>query len=394
MFGKRENVLSWQRFLEQEKVPFRYKGEDLGDFSLINILVGFCQDKIKRIRKSKGKIFIELKTVAPTKQELINAFNSVGLPYIHFWYYPILCPSIFLFRIDVDYVDSKGLERLFEITKRFKIKGTYFINISGDEEFDDDIDFKPLKIPTTPKRKEILQKLLNKGNELANHGYRHRVYDDFGNNYRDIRRCRYYLKRLFGIKDKGFVPPGGKWNRAVAKAINKNNFLYCSHIISKTGELPFYTFYDGEKMGTLEMPFYEMSDGKFESVLKWCQNLKSIQKVSQKLKKDYLRYVEKQLKNNKPIAIMAHPHLLGKIAEDVLPPLFKKISQLRIPNYTLKEFAEWWRRREKFELKYCKQDDKIIIYSNQPAFVEIIFKKNKKILWVDNKITVDLKSLK
>jgi len=383
LFGKKGNVSGWLRLLEQEKTPFRYKGEKLKTFSSINILVGFPKRKIKIfIEKNKDKVFIT--DLNPVREKLIEAFGLLDLPYIHFWYYPTHHCSVFLLRIDIDYVDLKGLENLLEITKKYKIRGTYFVNISGDEEFDEEIGFVPLKVPTTPQRKEILQRLLDEGNELANHGYRHKVYDDFENNYKNIRRCRYYLKRLFRIRDQGFASPGGEWNKELASAISKNNFLYCSHIVSQTGEFPFYQSYNGKRMKVLEIPFYEISDGKFESSFKKSQNLRNI---SEKLQKYYLRYIEKRLKDNRPIAIMSHPHLLGRIAKNVLSPVFKKISRLKIPNYTLKEFATWWKRRKSLKLKYYKRNNKIEIYSSNPALIEIIFRENRKILKM-NKTTI------
>jgi len=389
LFGKKKNVLDWLKLLEQEKVPFEYKGERLENFSSVNILVGFPKEKIKKFqKKEKDRVFLlESAFTLPSRGKLIKAYKLLNIPYIHFWYYPTTYPSVFLFRVDIDYVDFEGVKNILEITKRYRIRGTYFVNISGDEEFDEEIDFSPLKVPTTPQRREILQKLLNENNELANHGYRHKVYDDFESNYKNIKKCGYYLKKLFNIKDRGFSSPGGEWNKELLKAISKNKLSYCSHTTSEESKLPFYEYYNGEKMKVLEIPFYEVSDGKFEPFLKNSQNLKHIQKVSEKLKKNYLKYIERQLKNNEPIAIMAHPHLLGKIAKNVLLPVLRKISQLKIPNYTLKEFAEWWKERENFELKYYKRNNKIEIHSNNPALVEIVFRKNRKILKV-NKTTI------
>ena len=143
-------------------------------------------------------------------------------------------------------------------------------------------------------------------------------------------------------------------------------------------------------MNFLEIPFYEISDVKFESVLKSNQIYSNIPKIVGRLKSNYLKYIDKQIKYNKPIAIIVHPHLVGKIAKFVLPPLFKKLSYLKIPNCTLKEFAEWWRQREKFKLKYYKQNGKIIIHSNSPAFIEIIFQKNKRIIKLSNKNSIIL----
>lgn len=385
LFGKKKNILDWVKFLKQEKVPFRYKGKNLDNFSPINILVGFSKKKTKNfLNRDKDRVYIIESIPAPSRKKLIEAFGSLDIPYIHIWYYPTSCFSIFLFRVDVDYIYLKGLKNIFEITKKFKIKGTYFVNISGEEEFDEEIGHLKLKNPTTPERKEIIKNILAEGNEIANHGYWHYVFDNFRENDENIRKCRSYLKDLFHVRDRGFAAPGGIWNLELLKTLNKNKFLYSCNTVSQKGEFPYYPHFSIFKSKLLEIPFYQVSDAKFESVLK---SSSITPEASKRLKKDYLEYIKKQLKNNRPIAIMVHPHLMGKIAKNVLPAIFRKISQLNISNYTLEEFAEWWRKRETLKLKYYQQNNKIIIHSNTPAFIEIIFRKKKTILKLNNKKT-------
>ncbi len=397
LYGKKRDVLDWWKLLEQEKIPFKYKGERLGNFSSINILVGFPKEKTKKFqKKEKDRIYLlKPALIPPSREKLIKAYKSLNIPYIHFWYYPTPCPSVFLFRVDVDYVYSEGLKNLLKISKKFGIKGTYFLNISGEEEFDEEIGHLKLKKPTIlePERKKIICEILREGNEIANHGYWHYVFDRFKDNYKNIKKCRYYLKKLFGVKDKGFAPPGWHWNKAVAKAVNKSDFLYSSHTVSVKEEFPFYEHYNNKRMNFLEIPFFEISDVNFESALKSDCNYLNILKISKRLKNDYLKYIDEQIKHNRPIAIMGHPHLLGKIAYLVLPPLFNKLSRLRTPSYSLKEFAEWWKQREKFKLKYYKKSGKIIIRSNFPAFVEIIFQRNKRIIKLRNDSSIILNKL-
>ncbi|PJC28424.1 hypothetical protein CO054_00260 [Candidatus Shapirobacteria bacterium CG_4_9_14_0_2_um_filter_39_11] len=49
LFGKKEEILGWLELLEQEKLPFQYKGKNLRDSSIVNILVGskFLEKKTK-----------------------------------------------------------------------------------------------------------------------------------------------------------------------------------------------------------------------------------------------------------------------------------------------------------------------------------------------------------
>lgn len=488
LFGRKKDVTGWLRLLEQEKVPFRYKGASLKDFSEINILVGFAKKKIKisqkgiyilepnfnsyseqediaivkkiededigkinvhciaPLRRQKGRTFgqfrlheaycdlkypvvtreknmfvfsinlssqlhlqgfgykqtdnfsnkypLELHTALIDKEKilrflrkiLIEAFRLAELPYIHPWYYPTFSPTVFLFRQDIDYVDEKGVKNLLEITRKYGIKGTYFVNISGEEEFEDDIGHLKLKKPTTPERKEILQRLLAHGNELANHGYWHYVFDNSEENYKNIRKCSNYLKKLFGIKEKGFAAPGGTWHSVLAKAIDRNNFLYASNNTLGCGGFPYYPYCSGEKVKTLEIPFNPVCAASFEPVIQSSD--------IEKLKKFYLGYINQQINNNEPITIMGHPHLLGKIAKTFFPLIFNKIVRLKIPNYTLEQFATWWKERQKTRLISTKKEKEIIVESDSPnSIVESILGKKKKLFKVNKKMVINLKSL-
>ncbi len=153
LFGEKKNVFDWLRLLEQEKTPFKYRGKSLNNFSSVNILVGFSKGKVEKLLKDKkDKIYLlESVFTPPSREKLIKAYNLLNIPYIHFWYYPIPCPSVFLFRVDVDYVYPEGLKNLLKISKKFGVKGTYFLNISGEEEFDEEIGHLKLKKPTTPE---------------------------------------------------------------------------------------------------------------------------------------------------------------------------------------------------------------------------------------------------
>lgn len=411
LFGKKENVLGWLELFEQEKFPFKYKGEVLKDFSLVNILVGFeppteirefkkddktvfisesfkaSKKEKKNMVEQKGNLLIIQKNISSlltrnkqNRSELLNilkdvllkAFEIISLPYIYIWYYPQPCKTIFLFRQDVDYVDEKGINNLMNITSRFNIKGTYFVNISGEEEFDEEIGHLKLSKPTTPNRKEALFRLINKNNEIANHGYWHWVFKDFKNNFQNIKKCNWYLYKLFNVKAKGFASPGGDYNKNLAKAIEQNKLWYSSNGLSDGG-FPYYPYSNGQKTKTLEIPFYFFCDASFRQT--------DFQESRNILKEYYFNLIQKNIKDNNPIAILGHPHLIGKIAEDFYQSIFKKIKNARIPNFTLEEFACWWKKREKLKIFCQKTGNKLIIKSNEPdVLLGIIYKRNQFIL--------------
>lgn len=393
LFGKRKKVLDWLKLLEQEKIPFRYRGEDLNNFSPVNIIIGFPSKKIKGfLKEDKDKVYIiEASFTSSSREKLIKAFSSLNLPYVHLWYYPTKCSSVFLFRVDVDYIDLKGLENIFELTKKFNIKGTYFVNISGEEEFDEKIGHFKLKIPTTPQRKEVLQKILLNGNEIANHGYWHYVFRNFRKNYQNIKDCNLFLKKLFRVKNRGFAAPGGIINNSLLRAINQVKLLYSSNELTD-GEFPYFPYIQNRKSKVLEIPVYYLCDASFEAV----GNKRNYHVISSCywdiLRNSYLKYIKKQVKRNRPIILLVHPHLIGRVAKNFFNPIFREIKKLKIPNYTFEQFAKWWKWRAKIKIFYRKDKNQVIIQANKyPVLVEIIYKGKKNIKKINKTTIINLK---
>lgn len=418
LFGKKERVLGWLELFEQEKLSFKYKGEILKDFSSVNILVGLeFPTNIKNLKSDKKVFILESLYTSKTEKKskvnktpkllieqkgnfliipknisslltknrhdrskildilrnvLIRAFELIEFPYIHIWYYPQPCKTIFLFRQDVDYVDEKRVENLIDITSKFNIKGTYFVNISGEEEFDEKIGHLKLLKPTTPDRKGALFKLLDQSNEIANHGYWHWVFKDFKNNSQNIKKCSWYLYDLLNVRAKGFASPGAEWNRSLAKAIEQNKLLYSSNGLSDGG-LPYYPYLNGQKTKTLEIPFYFFCDASFDQT--------NFQKLHKVLRDYYLSLIGKNTNRSDPIAILGHPHLTGKFAKGFYLSIFQKIKKLGIPNFTIEEFTCWWKKREKLEIFCQKSGNKLTIESNKSdVLLEVIYKRSRTIL--------------
>lgn len=418
LFGKKEKVLGWLELFEQERLPFKYKGETLREFSPVNILVGFeiptkiknfdddekvfilesshifKKEKKSRVDKTpkllieqRKNLLIISKNISSLliknrhdrskisnilRDVLLKAFKLIKLPYVHIWYYPQPCKTIFLFRQDVDFVDEKGVENLIDVTSKFNIKGTYFVNVSGEEEFDEKIGHLKLLKPTTPDRKGVLFKLINQNNEIANHGYWHWVFKDFKNNFQNIKECIWHLYKLLHIKTKGFASPGGEWNKSLAKAIEQNKLLYSSNGLSDGG-LPYYPYVNEQKTKTLEIPFYFFCDASFEQT--------NFQESHSILRDYYLILIQKNMDNGEPIAILGHPHLIGKYAKSFYLPMFQEIKKLGIPNFTIEEFARWWEKRDKLKIFCQKSDNKLIIESNKPNILfEVIYERNRAIL--------------
>ncbi|MBU7010932.1 MAG: polysaccharide deacetylase family protein [Theionarchaea archaeon] len=301
---------------------------------------------------------------------LIKAFEMVNLPYIHLWYYPKNAESVFLFRQDVDYVDREGVDNLLSVCHHYNIRGTYFINISGEEEFEDEIGHLKLEEPETPKRLPCLKKIKDAGHEIANHGYWHYVFENYEENYINIKKCNNSLEKLLNINAKGFSAPGGTWHYDLAKAIEKNKFIYASNACLDLGGFPYYFYVQGRKSKTLEIPFSSV-----------CLSFLNNEEIEiDKFVRYYLEYIDEQLKNNEPITILGHPHLMGRVAKRLLPPVFDRIVELGIPNMTLGEFADWWKKRENLSFSYEIKGKRTEIVSDISDFqVEVIYSKRRQL---------------
>lgn len=431
LFGKKEDCLGWIEFLTLEKVPFQHNDELVSDLGKINILVGYSHINVPKRSNSVFLIEPKLHKNSPVnpsikgvsvednivifhnnvssnlvqdysfkgfqefsvKKEfsvkymrtgLLRAFGLVNLPYVHLWYYPFPSSTVLLFRQDIEYVEKRGIRKLIQLTDRFSIIGTYFVNISGEEEYDELIGHLKLNKPTTPARSLPIKEILKKGNEVSNHGYWHYVFDGIDENLKNIKEGSVYLKQLFGVTADGFASPGAEWNENLLEAIEKSNLLYACNGCSDVVGFPFHPYLNGRRLKFLELVFYRTCDASFEPIVENADGLTSqeVEILSEILE----TYADGQIVENKPIAILCHPHLSGNLAEGVYLPVFRKIRKLKIPSLPISDFARWWIRRESIGLSYFIDGKKLTLNVTEPVFVRIIYKGRRKILKVDNEL--------
>lgn len=431
LFGKRSCILGWMAILDQEKIPFKYCGVFLSNFSTVNILVGYLpqqlpqkdfnsdrriflieprlyknkqkeihkRDKLHILHKKNLIIFTENVSARLSqlknsdgemkqklKDILILAFQRLHLPYIHIWYYPFPSKTIFLFRQDVDYIDRRGIKSLINVTSKYGIRGTYFINVSGEEEFDEKIGPLKLPKPTTPDRKDILFDLLKMNNEIANHGYWHWVFTDYKNNLKNIRIAQQFFTSELRVTPDGFASPGGAFNKNLLKAIEKSCFLYSSNGLHNGG-FPFYPIIDGRKSQTLEIPFYFLCDASIER-----RNFLAFWRV---LRDYYMILIRESQVSHIPIAILGHPDITGRSATYFYKPIFRAITADKIPTMTAVEFAQWWKKRTKMKISSNLSKNNVCVkspYGN--FFVQIHYRGKEKIFHMqNNKLTISLQDV-
>lgn len=312
---------------------------------------------------------------------LIEGYHLLGKPYIHLWYYPTRKPTILLFRQDVDYVDRRGITALLRVTKDHGIRGTYFINMSGEEEVEDKIGHLKLDHAITIERKALLLPLLEAGNEFANHGYWHWVFDDVEHNIGNIRQCSQDLLEVFAVQAEGFASPGGTWNYELARAIDISGIQYSSNITLDNGGFPYHPNYDGRQASVLEIPCNPISDVAFDPQPQ-PEDLRRLQAY-------YLTYIDQQIRTHEPITLLGHPHLSGRSADTLYPPIFEKIQQLHIPVVTFADFTHWWLKRETNTLSVQTTGSQTILKtSDADSFTETIYASHREIIPTDEKTVI------
>ena len=183
------------------------------------------------------------------------------------------------------------------------------------------------------------------------------MFDNTGENSKNIRKGSAYLKRIFGITTEGFASPGAEWNKNLLKALDLNNLLYACNGCSDAVGFPFHPRWNRKIFKFLELVFYKICDGSFESD---GNNISRLTSQEIGILSDILEsYADGQIRENKPIAIMGHPHLSGNFAEKIYLPVFKKLEKLGVPAVTLSDFSKWWTRREGMGLDYSIDNGKL-----------------------------------
>jgi hypothetical protein len=316
------------------------------------------------------------------RQALRVAHEVLEVPYIHLWYYPKAAPTGFLFRVDVDYVVPEALEKFAELSERFGIKGTYFVNVSGEEEYEDTIGQGMLERPTTPDRLTQLRAIQARGNEIANHGYWHNVFPDAGENTSNIDRAQRALFECFGLQCVGFAAPGAESTDTLGAALSDFGFRYVANTLADNGAFPYKpsnnsTFY--------EMPGCSLSDLGLEGVGLETDR----QTVVADVVEFYRSLIAAHIESGLPVSLIVHPHLAGHCAEALLAPIFELIAEHGIPSFTHSEFESWWRRRAeaKFEVVSSSAGERALHCEVSDAVVEVLFKGERRLIKLRNDVS-------
>lgn len=298
---------------------------------------------------SKGAIYHLIKNA------LENLFHHRNLPFINLWQFPYGGKNIFSFRIDTDFGTQTQLNNLYSVCKANNIPATWFVETNSL----DGHSASGTNIVSLYKNFEE--------QEIALHCYRHRVFNNFQDNFKNIKKGINILNKA-GVIPVGFAAPFGEWNEELGKSLEELDFNYSSEFSYAYDCFPIYPFMQNSFSKVLQIPIHPLSFGR----LKWGGH------NDDGMLNYYLEIVEQKLALQEPIVLYTHP---GEERLDILDKIFKKINSLNIPILTFEKFYKWWIKRNslKWEAEIVDADIKIQGNSDENIFWIRTFYPNKEV---------------
>ena len=266
---------------------------------------------------------------------LEQAFARLNLPFVRVARYPESAPSIFLFRVDVDGLFGPNCRALADVATVHGVKGTFYFN----------------KALATAYPGELPRDWLA-GHEMAHHADIHDLFDTVEQNMANLQGGMDWVEQHLGVKTTGYVAPRGLWNPALDRAMADLGHVYSSDFGLDFDSLPFFT-----ENGVLQIPVHPFSPERF-AVHQEDAGLGP--PSSRAVLHHFLTALDRQVALRRPAHLYGHPEVLGRMAHEVLPPLFEAVARLGLPNMTVAEFAAWWIERDRAELALFTAGDATI----------------------------------
>ena len=318
---------------------------------------------------SKGTIYHLIKNA------LENLYHHRNIPFINLWQFPNGERSIFSFRVDTDFGTFSQLKNLYDLFSENKISATWFLETNS---IGSDI-------------KNLYKGFTNQ--EIGLHCRRHRVFDNYNDNYENIKLGIEDLKTI-NSEPIGFAAPFGEWNEDLNKSLEELDFNYSSEFSYAYDCFPFYPVTNNSFGKILQIPIHPLSFGR----LKWGGH------TDEGMLNYFLNIIEQKLALQEPIILYTHP---GEERLNILDEIFKKINSLNIPILTFEKFYEWWNKRITLkweaefingEIKINKNSEENIFwvrtsFPNQEVYLAPIASKDLKMKKIENaKFKIDYKT--
>jgi len=254
-----------------------------------------------------------------------QAFAKLGVPFVRVARYPKAAPSIFLFRVDVDGLFGANCRALADVATAHGIRGSFYFN----------------KALGTAYPGELSRDWLA-GHEIAHHADVHDLFDTVDQNTANIQSGMDWVEQSLDVKTTGYVAPRGLWNPSLDRAMASLGHIYSSDFGLDFDSLPFFT-----EAGVLQIPVHPFSPERFAVHQ---EDAGYGPPSSRAVLHHFLTALERQVALRRPAHLYGHPEVLGRMAHEVLPPLFEAVTRLGLPSMTVADFAAWWIERDQTDL--------------------------------------------
>ena len=215
-----------------------------------------------------------------------------------------------------------------------------------------------------------------KDQEIGLHCFRHLVFDNYSANFENIDAGMKNLQ-LSNIKVNGFAAPFGSWNTSLNDALEKSNFTYSSEFVPSYDDLPFNIYSNNQYSNILQIPIHPISLGR----------LRRSHFTKNEMIEYYKNIIDEKHKRNEPVIIYHHPH--HKLL-DVIEAVFGYVKKLGLANITMKEYADWWQKRNQIKMDISFEDNELRMNVDD---VDMTVISNNKICNFKSKAKVDLSKL-
>lgn len=174
------------------------------------------------------------------REVLSSAMNRAGLPAVRLSPYPPGHPVPFIFRVDVDYLMDPVMMPIRKWASRLGWKITAFVNVSGEEAWEDGNESMLLGTCRPAENLNWLWEFQKEGHEVACHGFRHNVWPDYGTVVTDLKKAKAVLEGIVNERILGYSAPGGVWHPLVGMAAGSLGFVYTTEASLAYGGNPFF----------------------------------------------------------------------------------------------------------------------------------------------------------
>jgi hypothetical protein len=264
-----------------------------------------------------------------------------AMPFVHKWFYPSAHQTLFTFRIDSDKGTQSQIEEIYQMSERFNIPTTWFLDVKSHEQW--------LQYFSKFNRQEI-----------AVHCYEHRVSRSKAVNRDNFDRALSLL-REHGFQPSGIAAPTGAWSDAIGRAIQELGFTYSSEFAYDYDDLPSLPLIGNELSPVVQLPVHPTCIG----------TMRREQMTVSEMRTYFIDIVQQKIARREPVCLYHHPtHGMNSVFEEV----FQYINAAGILKLTYAEYAAWWNRRQKFSVRANVSGSKLscaALNSSTDTFIRI-----------------------